>query len=54
MNELERENTSYFYIIEADRDGHRKYVNKTFPNIIYISILRKFYMRKDFIQKNEH
>ena len=33
MNELERENASYFYIIEADRDGQRKYVNKTFPNI---------------------
>ena len=33
MNELERENASYFYIIEADRDGQRKYVNKSFPNI---------------------
>ncbi len=31
MNELERENTSYFYIIEADRDGERKYVSKNFP-----------------------
>lgn len=33
MNELERENVSYFYVIEADRDGQRKYVNKNFPNI---------------------
>ena len=33
MNELEKENISYFYIIEADRDGQRKYVNKTFPRI---------------------
>lgn len=33
MNELEKENVSYFYVIEADRDGQRKYVNKNFPNI---------------------
>ena len=33
MNELERENVSYFYVIEADRDGQRKYINKNFPKI---------------------
>lgn len=33
MNKLERESVSYFYVIEADRDGQRKYVNKNFPNI---------------------
>lgn len=33
MSELKRENVSYFYIIEANRDGQRKYVNKTFPSI---------------------
>ena len=47
MNELERENASYFYIIEADRDGQRKYVNKTFPNIYQytkkISHAKRFY-----------
>lgn len=33
MNELEIENVSYFYVIEADRDGQRKYINKNFPKI---------------------
>lgn len=33
MNEIERENVSYFYVIEADRDGQRKYINKNFPKI---------------------
>jgi hypothetical protein len=30
---LEQESTSYFYIIEADRDGVRKYVSRAFPKL---------------------
>lgn len=30
---LERTSTSYFYIIEADRDGIRKYVSRAFPRL---------------------
>lgn len=37
MNELERKNVSYFYIIEADRNGERKYVSKSFPRMFQYS-----------------
>lgn len=54
MNELERENTSYFYIIEADRDGERKYVSKSFPKIFQYSkkILKaqRFYSEERALQ----
>lgn len=37
MNELEKENISYFYIIEVDRDGERKYISKDFPKLFMYS-----------------
>ena len=33
LNELEKEHIGYFYIIEADRDGERKYISKSFPRV---------------------
>lgn len=35
---LEKENASYFYVIEADRDGTRKYVSRSFPGAFQYTI----------------
>lgn len=53
-NGLEREHVSYFYIIEADRDGERKYISKSFPRIFQYSrkILKahRFYSKEQALQ----
>lgn len=48
--ELEKKHEGCFYIIEADRDGGRKYVSRSFPNISQYS--KKIMKAKRFNSRN--